>query len=62
MRQKNAPVTTVAACRTGPLLMRVCVASEVWGADLALGADKFYTFDRDQAGLARATGMTVLGI
>ena len=47
--------------RFGPALgCRALDALHVASA-LALAADDFYTFDRDQAKLARATGLRVLG-
>ena len=47
--------------RHGPTLgCRAMDALHVASA-LALGADHFYTFDRDQAKLARAAGLHVLG-
>jgi predicted nucleic acid-binding protein len=47
--------------RHGPALgCRALDALHVASA-LALAADDFYTFDRDQAKLARAVGLTVLG-
>lgn len=47
--------------RYGPTLRSRAMDAIHVASALVLGADDFYTFDRQQAKLARATGLRVLG-